>query len=215
MPTHSTPAGVVIEYFESLRWLARAAIETSDPIHARRLAAMSTILAVTAVEVFLNLWFRIHATESGSAELQDALVKDLEKKITLDQKLLQWPKRHLHTMLNLKVGPGHAFVSLKKRRNSIIHFESTHETIHASNIIIHGLADTTQYDSLSAESAAEALATAEALVAEVFCLAGFDKETLETALAGWIGERGSNPSVEAVQATNYGVPPWLAPHVER
>lgn len=173
---------------------------------------MSTILAVTAVEVFLNLWFRVHATERGTNEIRDALVKDLEKRISLDQKLVQWPKRHLHTRLNLKAGPGKAFISLKSRRNSIIHFESSHETIHASNIIVHGLAETTEYDLLSARSAADALATAEELVAEVFRVAGFENEKLESALAAWIGKRESNLSVET---TSHGVPPRLVGHVER
>jgi hypothetical protein len=211
MPTHSTPSGVVVEYFDSLRWLTQAAQAASDPKHARRLAAMSTILAVTAVEVFLNLWFRIRAAELNSEELQKAIVQDLEAKISLDQKLSRWPKTHLHAKLNVKSGPGGAFVSLKTRRNSIIHFESTHETIHASNIIIHGLADTTEYDALTAVSAVEALATAEGFIAEVFRLAGFDEAKTETALAGWTGRRGSHPSVEA---TSPGVPSWLAPHVQ-
>lgn len=212
MPTHSTPSGVVVEYFESLRWLVLAANEASDPNHARRLAAMSTILAVTAVEVFFNLWFRIHATESGRTELQDALLADFERKITLDQKLADWPKRHLNSNINLKTGPGQAFVSLKARRNSIVHFESTHETIHTPGLIIHGLANTTEYDALSAVSATDALTTAEALVADVFRLAGVQAEKMDIALTGWIGKSVANSSVDATSA---GLPPWLAPHVKR
>ena len=86
-PTYSTPAGVVVEYFESLRWLVKATSETADSNLARRLAAMCTILAVTAVEVFLNLWFRALVTDRRNAELQEAFGKDLERKITLQEKL--------------------------------------------------------------------------------------------------------------------------------
>lgn len=215
MPTHSTPSGVVIEYFESLRWLVRATEASQadlDIKNARRLSAMSIIMAVTAVEVFLNLWFRIHATELKNEELQNALTKDLDDQITLEKKLSIWPKRHLHKKLDLKIGPGQAFSHLKKQRNSIIHFESLHETIHSSNIIIHGLANTTDYDSLSATSAVEALSISENLIAEIFRLAGFDSAQTETALAMWIGRPKINASAET---PGYSDPPWLAPHVER
>ena len=171
---------------------------------------MSTILAISAVEVFMNLWFRIHASEQSDIALQDALAKDLEKKISIDQKLALWPKRHLKVELNLKAEPVRNFLVLKSRRNSIIHFQSNHESIHASNIIIHGLADTTEYDLLSGASAQEALNTAEEFVAEVFRIAGFDAGTSEVALAGWVGKREPNRSVDAAS-----VPPWLAPHVKR
>jgi hypothetical protein len=101
-PTYSTPAGVVVEYFESLRWLVKATSETSDPILARRHAAMCTILAVTAVEVFLNLWFRALVTDRGNAELQEAFGKDLESKAPLEKKLSQWPKKYLGSGIDPK-----------------------------------------------------------------------------------------------------------------
>jgi hypothetical protein len=212
MPTHSTPAGVVVEYFESLRWLVRMARESVEEIEVRRLAAMSTIMAVTSVEVFMNLWFPVHAAESGSKLLQEAVARDLEKKVSLDHKLAQWPGRHFNSNLSLKSGNGANFLALKNRRNSIVHFQSKDETVRAANIIIHGLANTTEYDSLTALNAEEALSIAEEIVEEMFRLAGFDRSTSETAANHWIGKLGSRTNVEAI---NRSVPAWLVPHVER
>jgi hypothetical protein len=103
------------------------------------------------------------------------------------------------------------FKLLKDRRNSIVHFQSSNETVHAANIIIRGLANTTYYDSLSGIDAENALSCAEELVGELLRLAGFDQPTVERASHCWIGPRAStiaNPG-------NRENPSWIAPHVTR
>ncbi len=189
MNSVSTPADVVIEYFDSLRWLADSAEDAGDEQVARRFAAMATIMAVTAVDVFFNLWFRALVEDRDDQALRADLIRDLEARVSLDQKLGEWTKRHLPAMLDLKQGPGRAFVELKELRNGIIHFTSTHETIHTPGMIVHGMANTSSYDSLSAKSARDAVSVAEALIEEILRLAGFDEEMISTALAAWIGKR--------------------------
>lgn len=70
MPSHSTPAGIVTEYFETLRWTGQLAQTSNSLSETRRAAAMSVIYAVTAVEVFLNLWFRVYANEHTAQDVQ-------------------------------------------------------------------------------------------------------------------------------------------------
>lgn len=212
MPTHSTHAGVVRDYFESVRWLNRQAQSSEDTLQVRRVTAITTIQAVTAVEVFVNLWFRTFVAERGDKKLEQVLLSDLEGRAPLEKKLATWPKRHLGSKLELHRGPGLAFIELKNLRNSIVHFASNYATVHVPQLIIHGLADTSKYDALLGVDAEKALVAAENLVAEIFRLAGFDEVTRERALAVWIARIGRNPSVES---TNVAVPPWLAPHVER
>ena len=200
---------MVQEYFETLRWLNETAQLAASDALTRRAAAMTVIYSVTAVEVFLNLWFRVYAVERSDMAIRSAFDEGLSKKISLEQKLAQWPGLILNRKLNLKAGPGGAFVALKTERNSIVHFESTNDTLHASNIIIHNLANTSQYDALSAKSAANALETAEALVAEIFRIADFDDETSQHAQAIWIGKVQSGVPIEKRPA------PWIAPYVTR
>ena len=209
--THSTPAGVVVEYFESLRWLAKSAVEAPEDHQARRIAAMAVIMAVNAVEVFLNLWFRVVATERNDCAQEAQFAHDLAKRISLEQKLTTWPTRHLQANLDLRHGPGKAFVELKRVRNSIVHFESSHDTVHTGTAILHGLADTTHYDGLTAASADEALTIAENLVIEIFRLAGFDNATVDHAATVWIG-KGTKAESDSVPQR---VATWVAPHVQR
>lgn len=178
----------------------------------RRLTALATIQAVTAVEVFMNLWFRSFVEETKSEDQKKSLLEDLRQRIPLEQRLAKWPRRYLGNKIDLRVGPGHAFVKLKNLRNSVVHFETAYETVRAPQLIVHGLADTSAYDGLTSRSAESALTVAEDFVAEMFRLAGYESATIKCALIAWIGKRDSAASTKT---PNVGLPSWLAPHVER
>lgn len=53
---------------------------------------------------------------------------------------------------------------------------------------IYGMADTTDYHSLTAKSAIDALQTAEAFLCEIFMLRGISPENLSSALHSWTGK---------------------------
>ena len=100
----------------------------------------------------------------------------------------QWPSRYLSAPLDLKAGAGVAFMELKSLRNSIVHFTSSHESIELAGVAIHGLADTSAYDSLSSSEAIWALQTAENFVAGIFRLAGIAEKEIPHALHAWAGK---------------------------
>jgi hypothetical protein len=180
MGTLATPNHVVWEYFFSLRLMAARAKEAQSPELARQFAALAIVMSVTVCEVFMNLWFRVRIEENNDEEGHKAFLKDLSFPfISLEKKLKLWPKRYLGKEIDFVTGPGAAFSALKKLRNSIIHFTSTHETFTYENVSIHGLADTSEYDALGALEAVSALETAEAFVREVFRWPTSPKITLE------------------------------------
>jgi hypothetical protein len=181
----SSPNRVVWEYFFSLRQLSSQAREAPSPEMARQAAALAVVMAVTVVEVFLNLWFRVRVEEQGIEVNRQSFLADLERRASLEQKLRRWPARYLGTALDLNSGPGAQFSELKKLRNSIIHFISSHQSFEAEGFAIHGLADTSQYDALDSASAVWAHETAENTVAEVFRLAGL--ADIRGALHAWTG----------------------------
>jgi len=83
-------------------------------------------------------------------------------------------------------------MGIKELRNSIIHFSSSHTTFEHANVVIRGLADTTDYDSLSFEKARGALFSAEDVISEIFLLAGVVPENIPHMLHAWTGAT-SNP----------------------
>ncbi|RTL56477.1 MAG: hypothetical protein EKK46_04520 [Rhodocyclaceae bacterium] len=162
--------------------------EAQGPELARQATALAVVMAVTVGEVFLNLWFRVRVEEKAVPGHRDSLLKDLNVRIPLHHKLKHWPSRYLSAPLDLNSGAGGEFVKLKSLRNSIVHFTSSHESIELAGVTIHGLADTSAYDSLSSKQAVWALQTAENFVAEIFRLADIAEKEIPNALHAWAGK---------------------------
>lgn len=185
----SSPNIIIWEYFEALRRLVVQSRDSEDESTRRQTAALSVVMSVTVVEVFLNLWFRVRAEERHSPEDVAKLVLELghPRPWSLDKKLKHWPKRYLGKELDLDHGPGAEFMKIKALRNSIIHFSSTHTTFEHENVVIRGLADTTDYHELTFEKARSALSAAEDVIGEVFSLAGVSQENIRHMLHLWVG----------------------------
>lgn len=194
MNTLSSPNWIVREYFESLRHLVTEVRSAESDAHRRQRAALVVIMSVTAVEVFLNIWFRVRLEERHSQQEIKAFVRELmpPRPLSLEGKIRHWPNRYLGKELDQEAGAGAEFKELKTLRNSIVHFTSTHSTFKHSGIIIHGLADTSAYDSLSFESARHSLIVVEDFLTEIFHLAGASRENVPHMLHAWTGRVPQN-----------------------
>lgn len=190
--TLSSPNRLVWELFQALRRLCFRVTEahaTQDAAALRQDAALCIILAVQCVEVFFNIYFRVLISEPAFAHAAGRISSDLQKtQFGLDRKIKEWPKLVFGRKLSLEKGVGQRFVALKNLRHTLTHFTSSHETFAIPGVAIHGLADTSAYESISAESAIKALHTAEAFLCEVFTLRGICSENLPHALHSWTGE---------------------------
>jgi hypothetical protein len=115
------------------------------------------------------------------------LEEDLTKRRPVESKLRNWPKRYLKRELDLTSGPGERFSSIKNKRNSIVHFTSTHEYVQIGSMCARGMTDTTEYDSLTGADACDALHAAIELVAEIFRLADIKGSALKGSIHTWTG----------------------------
>ncbi len=184
----SSPNRIVWQYFEALRRRVGVLAQTTDDTVLRQDAAICIMLAVTVVEAFLNVFFRVVVSEQGFTHHEQHLLKDLKRRRSLDYKLKNWPQEILAKALDLDSPTPKAFMALKERRNSLMHFTSSHETIDVPTATIQGLADTTVFDMLTANDAADALEVAEGMVAEIFRLHGYSEEQLPYGLQMWTGK---------------------------
>jgi len=151
MTNLSSPNRIVWEYFAALRRLVAQSRSAEGEAERRQCSALAVVMSVTVVEVFINLWFRVHAEQHHTSDAVSRLVSELGHPgpWSLDKKLKNWPKRYLGSELDLCNGPGAEFMRIKDLRNSIVHFNSTHTTLKYEGLQIQGLADTTDYDALS------------------------------------------------------------------
>ena len=80
------------------------------------------------------------------------------------------------------------FDQLRERRNLLMHFTSSHQSVNLPGIEIQGLADTSVYDNLTVGDARKALGIAEGMVQELLRLRGVQDQQMGDALHHWIGK---------------------------
>lgn len=194
--TLSSPNRMVWDLFQALRRLCSRVAEAhavQDESVLRQDAALCVILAVQCVEIFFNVYFRVLISEPAYAHAAEKISGELAStQCGLDRKIKHWPKIVFGQKLPLDKGAGQRFVELKNLRHKLMHFTSSHETLAIPGVSIHGLADTTAYESLSVQTAFEALDTAEAFLCEVFALRGIVPKDLPCALNSWTGSPPSS-----------------------
>lgn len=189
MTTYSGPNRMVWQFFEALRRSVARAHEAANQPHLHQEVAVSVFLAVTTVEAFLNLYFRLVVEEPPFSQHKKRLLDDLSRPYaSLEQKLRQWPKEILGNSIDLESGPGKAFLELKDLRNRLMHFKSSHDTIEIPGGSIQGLPNTTVFDELTAADSDNALETAEALIGAVMHARGIKPEHAPRNLQFWTGK---------------------------
>jgi hypothetical protein len=186
----STPNMMVCQYFQSLRRLCYAIEQHED--HDKEIiqqdAALGVILAVTGVEIFLNVYFRVLIDEEPYKHAAPCILGDLEKQVSLEKKIKKWPSTVFGKQLNLGAGVGQLFTNIKTLRNRLVHFSSSHEKIELPGFKMQGMADISVYASLNAHSANSALEVAEQFICEIFRLRGISEQECPHALHAWIGK---------------------------
>lgn len=187
----ASPNRMVWELFEALRRLCvrvQEAESAQDASALRQDAALCVILSVQCVEVFFNVYFRVLISEPTYAHAAPVISADMARTTCgLNKKIKNWPAAVFGKKIPLDRGAGQKFVALKSLRHKLMHFTSSHETFSIPGVAIHGLADVSAYEALSATSAIDALHVAEAFLCEVFILRGIRKDDLRHALHSWTG----------------------------
>ena len=182
---------LVCQYFQTLRRYCTALSKQKDSAseEARQDTAVCITLSVQCVEVFLNVYFRRIADDERFAHVHDELMNDLKNRsFGLSRKIDKWPKLVFKRKIDKGSVIGRRFSDLQKLRNGLMHFQHDNISIEMPGLAVHGLSDTTAFDSLTAETALDALDVAESFALEIFKLQGVP----ETALAGhmrrWTGK---------------------------
>lgn len=184
----SSPNTMVCNYFTALRCAVDRTLEESDDDNKKKQeCAVCVFLSVAAVETFLNVYFRVVVEEDPFTAHKNRLLADIRGPVSLARKLERWPRDILSRALSETEGPGKAFAELRRLRNKLMHFTSSHQTVQVPGAIIHGMADTSAYDSLGDADAEHALRVAEDLLAEIFRLRGIPQERIPHALHAWTG----------------------------
>ena len=189
----ATPHSIVWEYYDCLkRQLVRIPSDKQDRTRKQEIA-LSLLLSVTVIECFLNVFFRVVVSENKYKSHEARFLKDIERRISLERKIKEWPKRILGHRLNYSNESISDFIQLKNHRNELMHFVSSHESIDLPGPIkINGLADMTPFEKLTLTEAVEYLQIIREFSYEIFRARGIDEDNLQHSFHLWFGEPPTN-----------------------
>ena len=190
---------MVHEYFEILRRLVAGLRDITDKAQLRRQIALCIFQSVTAVETFLNVYFRVAVSEKEFKHHEQYFLKTITNRNSLEYKLKNWPKTIFNRKLSMDSGIGKSFLDLKNLRNSLMHFVSSHDTIQLGSMTIHGLTNIDLYENLKVDDAYTALEVAESFLCEVFRLRGIDETQIHFMLRLWSGK---GPALKLTEITS-------------
>jgi hypothetical protein len=173
-------------YFSALRRLVQT-VRTAGENAAREDVALCLMLTVTVVETFVNLFFRVVVSETAFAQHERRIIRDIQRRASIDHKLRRWPEVVFGRPLDPQDPAFQSFLALKERRNALMHFTSTHETLMGDGFQIQGLADTSVFDDLTAADATAALEIAEGMLCVLLRHRGIPETRLAAALHLWTG----------------------------
>jgi len=183
----SSPNRIIWQYFQCLRRIInRANIDTDDE-EKKQDVALCIFMAITIVEAFINIYFRIIVEEQGFAQYKALIVKDLKSHKTIDYKIRNWPRRIFGKTLNFSEGIPKQFLELKRLRNELMHFKSSHEAMHMPGVSVYGLADTSALDDLDISKAFLAHDIAEGMLIQLFRLRGIAENEMSSHIHLWTG----------------------------
>ena len=153
----SSPNAMVWSTFRSLNRIAEEIESSDDQNYIKDKVAISIVLSVTAVETFINLFFRILVEDNEYQEHKEMILNDLdlegnEKPKGLKSKLNHWPNKVLNKNINFNKGVAKQFEEIREKRNALMHFKSEYKTYSSiPGIEIKGLANTEIFNNLEKE----------------------------------------------------------------
>jgi len=186
--TLSSPNRMICCYFKALRQQVHDIMNLQSESVQKEDVANCVFLAITVIEAFVNIFFRIVVSEHQFNVHEQRVLKDLSKGKSLDYKIRNWPTDILGDNIDWNCGIGKKFMDLKKLRNSLIHFTSSHSNLETNSFKIQGLSDTSVFDSLTTKDAIMALTIAESVIAEILRIRGYSEEEIKYGLQLWIGK---------------------------
>ena len=191
----ASPHSLIWHYYECLkRQIRRVPPDASDTVQKQELA-LALFLAVSVVETFINAFFRVVIEEDDYRIHRERVLKDIERRASLEAKIKEWPKKVLGKRLDPSAPNVKRFLDMKNHRNALMHFVSSHETIELPGpVYIHGMADMSAFETLSLESAAEYPEIIRNFAFEIFAARGIAEEWLPHSFHRWFGEPPSNPA---------------------
>jgi len=180
---------IIWEYYECLNRQIRRVPEDENDRTQKQELVLALFLSVSVIETFLNAFFRVVVEEDCFKVHREKFLKDIEKRISLDAKLKEWPKKIFGKRLSFDNTNVKQFIDMKNHRNALMHFVSSYESIELPGpVFIDGLADMSALRMLTLPVAKKYPTIIRNFSYEIFLARGIQEENLPHAFHSWFGE---------------------------
>jgi hypothetical protein len=150
---------------------------------------VSIFLAMTAIEAFTNVYFRVIADEPAYAHASERILTELDRRnIPTGVKITTWSQQAFGHTIDETDPRWIQFRELGTQRNGFVHFRSSHQSAWLpGNVAIHGLADLSGFATLSEETPINALRCVVGIVAIIAEARGITPEQMPDFFHSWLG----------------------------
>jgi hypothetical protein len=138
--------------------------------------------------VIAQVIFRVIVSEPEFEMHEKVLLQALKQRASFERKLLQWPRQILGKDLPQTSPALIEFAEMKQLRNDLVHFTSTHSTVHvAPNLIMHGMVDISRYSDLSVAKIERIPLIVLGFAKELMLLRGATPDSIGVLVHSWFG----------------------------
>jgi|SRR2546422_6263185 len=203
--TLASPNTIVSSYFDFARQTGDHLRHSPPLVDIQLQVAVSLIMLVGAVEAYLNIAGRMWIEQHSEVAHADQIRQDLAQRRSFTRKLKSWPELLFGKPRDLSTDRMQVFLKLVERRNLLLHFTTTHESMGYENVQIHGLADISFYASLTLADLFAAIGTAEDAIGELIRVqGGLNEERVLMAKTYWSGRPVFPDELEAARRLDSG-----------
>lgn len=181
---YSSPNSMVWQYFGILHRIIHR-LDSTNEREYRQDIALCILVAVTAVETFLNLYFQVLVSKPAHSSCEQYIRNSLAQRRSLDFKMRRWPRRLFGKGIDLSSGVGKRFVDLKDLRNRLMHFSDLRKEVEIAGGKLHNFTEITTYEQLTDADAWNAYHTSLQFVVEVLKLGSNDEAELARLTVQW------------------------------
>ena len=188
MQTLLSPRSVTWTLCGMLRRLALP--DESESVEIIQQNSLSSVfIAMSTIEAFTNIFFRIVADETESPTVKSEILNGLEShgRPYTEEKLRRWPQLAFGHAVNTDDERWKAFDAFRQKRNRLTHFKASHTTLVTAGITIAGLVDPADLLALDAGTPLEALRCVYGIVELVGEACGISANQIPSFLHSWLG----------------------------
>ncbi len=184
-----SPHSIIWSYFSLLKNLSWHSDEVNSAKEKRENNLLVILMTITVVETFYNLFFSLLVSSDKYQIHKERILSDIrDTKYSFEKKLKEWPDVLFHKNVEFGKGIGQKFLTIKDKRNKLLHFLPEYKNLETSNLKLESEVDISIYEELDKFDAKSCPSLILDFVSELFIVANHPPERVGHLIHIWFGD---------------------------